>query len=160
MHLYSIADMNQQGFGGIFTGVGNRLNYQYNEINFRGSNAFSNYNGVNVKFSGNNIFNSGIMLTANYGWSHSIDDLSSTFTDGNNGQYMLGYTNGFFPTLDKGNSDFDTRQRFVLSGVWNIPWGSNPVQRAWNVRSSVAGRFPRSSSRIPAIPTRSTIART
>ena len=130
--LYSIADMNQQGFGGIYTGVGNRLNYQYNEINFRGSNAFSNYNGVNVKFSGNNIFNLGIMLTANYTWSHSIDDLSSTFTDGYAANYMLGYTNGFTPTLDKGNSDFDTRQRFVLSGVWNIPWGgksNNAVER-------------------------------
>ena len=94
--------MNQQGFGGIFTGVGNRLNYQYNEINYRGANAFSNYNGVNVKFSGNNIFNLGIMLNANYTWSHSIDDLSSTFTDGNNGQYMLGYTNGFFPQAGQG----------------------------------------------------------
>ena len=130
--LYSIADMNQQGFGGIYTGVGNRLNYQYNEINYRAANAFSNYNGVNVKFSGNNIFNSGIMLTANYTWSHSIDDLSSTFTDGYAANYMLGYTNGFTPTLDKGNSDFDTRHRFVLSGVWNIPWGSkasNAVER-------------------------------
>jgi len=124
IHLYSISDINQQGFGGIFTGVGNRLNYQYNEINFRAANAFSNYNGINVKFQGNNLFNKGVFLNAAYTWSHSIDDLSSTFTDGYASNYMLGYTNGFFPTLDKGNSDFDTRNRFVMSGTWNIPYGS------------------------------------
>ncbi|MGB7553405.1 MAG: carboxypeptidase regulatory-like domain-containing protein [Candidatus Korobacteraceae bacterium] len=123
--LYSISDINQQGFGGIFTGVGNRLNYQYNEINYRGANAFSRYNGVNLKFQGNNLFNKGLFLTANYTWSHSIDDLSSTFTDGNNGNYMLGYTNAFFPKLDTGSSDFDTRNRFVMSGTWNLPWGNN-----------------------------------
>jgi hypothetical protein len=123
-HLYSIADMNQQGFGGIFTGVGNRLNYQYNEINYRGASAFSNYNGLNVKFQGNNLFNKGLFLNAAYTWSHSIDNLSSTFTDGYASSYMLGYTNGFFPSLDKGNSDFDTRNRFVLSGTWNVPWGN------------------------------------
>jgi len=131
-NLYSIADINQAGFGGIYLGTGNRLNYQYNEINFRGSNAFSNYNGLNVKYTANNLFNYGIMLNANYTWAHSIDDLSSTFTDGYATQYMLGYTNAFDPSLDKGNSDFDTRQRFVLSGVWDMPWGnksSNAVTR-------------------------------
>ena len=151
VHLYSIADMNQagcgapqcNGFGNIFLGDTNpdaRLNYQYNEINFRGSNAFSNYNGVNVKFQGNNLFNKGLYLNAAYTWSHSIDNLSSTFTDGYASNYMLGYTNGFFPNLDKGNSDFDTRNRFVLSGTWNVPWGnnlSNTVERqllgGWSV---------------------------
>jgi hypothetical protein len=125
VHLYSIADMNQQGFGGVYTGVGNRLNYQYNEINYRGANADSYYNGINVKFQGNNLFNKGLYLNANYTWSHSIDDLSSTFTDGSPGYYMLGYTNGFSPALDKGNSDFDTRNRVVISGTWNLPWGNN-----------------------------------
>ena len=130
VHLYSIADMNQQGFGGVYTGVGNRLNYQYNEINYRGANADSYYNGFNVKFQGNNLFNKGLYLNANYTWSHSIDDLSSTFTDGSPGLYMLGYTNGFNPTLDKGNSDFDSRNRLVISGTWNLPWGNNASSTA------------------------------
>jgi len=125
VHLYSIADMNQQGFGGIFLGDGNRLNYQYNEINYRGANAFSDYNALNVKYQANNLFNKGLYLNAAYTWSHSIDDLSSTFTDGYASFYMLGYTNGFFPALDKGNSDFDSRNRFVLSGTWTIPTGNH-----------------------------------
>lgn len=130
VHLYSIADMNQQGFGGIFLGTGNRLNAQYNEINYRGSNAFSNYNGLNIKLVGNNLFNKGLYLNAAYTWSHSTDNLSSTFTDGYASNYMLGYTNGFFPQLDKGNSDFDTRNRFVLSGTWTLPWGNNFTNQA------------------------------
>jgi len=27
--------------------------------------------------------------------------------------------------LNKGNADYDIRNHFVLSGTWNIPWGSN-----------------------------------
>jgi outer membrane receptor protein involved in Fe transport len=123
--LYDIANLNDAGYGSAFLGdarAANRLNYQYTNINYRGGSGFSNYNGVNVKFSSNNLFNKGLQLLANYTWSHSIDNLSDTFSGGYSSNYGLGYLNAFDPRLDKGSSDYDTRQRFVVSSVWDLPW--------------------------------------
>src|SRR5262249_10037248 len=70
------------------------------------------------------LFNKGLYFNANYTWSHSIDDNSSTFGEGGNSAGQLGYTDPFNPALDKGNSEYDIRHRFVFSGTWNLPWGS------------------------------------
>ena len=133
--LYDIANLNAAGYGSAFMGDArtvNRINYQYTNINYRGDQGFSNYNGLNVKFSTNNFMNKGLQLVANYTWSHAIDNLSSTFSDGYSSFYGLGYLNPYAPNLDKGNSDYDTRQRLVISGVWDLPWmknASNAVAR-------------------------------
>jgi hypothetical protein len=127
-HEYDIANLNAGGYGAAFLGDAvdtNRLNYQYSNINYRGSEGFNSYNGLNVKFQTNNLFNKGLFLNANYTWSHAIDNLSSAFSDGTAGNYGLGYLDPFNANLDKGNADYDIRNRFVLSGTWNIPWGSN-----------------------------------
>jgi hypothetical protein len=127
-HLYDISNLNAGGYGSEFLGDArdtNRLNYQYTAINYRGSEGFNLYNGLNVKFQTNNLFNKGLYLNANYTWSHAIDNLSSSFSDGNFGAYGLGYLDPFNANLDKGNSDYDIRNRFTLSGTWNIPWGNN-----------------------------------
>ena len=126
--LYDIANLNDAGYGSAFLGdarAANRLNYQYTNINYRSGSGFSNYNGVNLKFSSNNLFNKGLQLVANYTWSHSIDNLSDTFSGGYSSNYGLGYLNAFNPSLDKGNSDYDTRHRFVVSAVWDLPWMKN-----------------------------------
>ena len=78
-----------------------------------------------MKFSTSNLFNKGLQLVANYTWSHSIDNLSSTFSDGYSSFYGLGYLNAYNPSLDKGNSDYDISNRFVVSGVWDLPWMKN-----------------------------------
>src|SRR5271166_2163205 len=127
-NLYDIANTNVQYFGSTYLGdtnLSNRLNYQYGNINYRSDNGYSRYNAMNIKFSTTNFMNKGLQLVANYTWSHSIDNLSSTFTDGYNSNYTLGYTNAFQPGLDKGNSDYDVRQRLVISGVWDLPWMKN-----------------------------------
>lgn len=62
---------------------------------------------------------------SNYTWSHSLDNLSSTFSEssaGSNGVGNLGYLNPAFPSLDYGSSDFDVRHRFVFSAVWSDPF--------------------------------------
>ncbi|HVP53897.1 MAG TPA: TonB-dependent receptor, partial [Candidatus Eisenbacteria bacterium] len=46
------------------------------------------------------------------------------------GGYGLGYLDAYNANLDKGNSDNDVRNRFVVSGTWNIPWGSN-MSEGW-----------------------------
>lgn len=132
-HEYDISNLNAGGYGSAFLGdarTANRLNYQYSNINYRGSNGFNLYNGVNVKFQTNNLFNKGLYLNVNYTWSHAIDNLSSAFSDGASGLYGLGYIDPFNANLNKGNADYDVRHRFVISGTWNIPWGSN-MSSAW-----------------------------
>ena len=132
-HEYDISNLNAGGYGSAFLGdtrTENRLNYQYSNINYRGSNGFNLYNGLNVKFQTNNLFNKGLYLNVNYTWSHAIDNLSSAFSDGSSGLYGLGYIDPFNANLNKGNADYDVRNRFVISGTWNIPWGSN-MSSAW-----------------------------
>jgi hypothetical protein len=50
-----------------------------------------------------------------------MDNLSSTFSaSGNN--FNLGYLNPFDPSLDRGNSDYDVRHRFVVGGIYEPRW--------------------------------------
>jgi len=139
VHLYDISNVNPAKAGSAFLGDGrtnNRLNLQYSNMNFRSSNALSHYNGLSVLFRAYNLWNKGLSLNTSYTWSHSLDNLSSTFTDGNygttSGFYYLGYLDAFNPRLNYGNSDYDIRHRFVLSGSWEVPWmktSSNAIMR-------------------------------
>ena len=73
---------------------------------------WSSYNGLAARFQKR--FGSGMFLQATYTYSHALD---------------LGNTDDFsfsqccFKTLDKGNSDYDVRHRFVLSYVYDLPFG-------------------------------------
>jgi outer membrane receptor protein involved in Fe transport len=140
VHLYDISNVNPSAAGSTYLGdarASNRLNFGYSNMNFRGGNAYSHYNGMTVSYRTNNLWNKGVNLNANYTWSHSLDNLSSTFTDSQfgtgSGTYYLGYLDGFNPKLNFGNSDYDIRHRFVLSGSWEIPWmktSNNAIARA------------------------------
>jgi hypothetical protein len=147
VHLYDISDLNYYGYGNVYlgqpcsyaasqayyegtggtTGVCNGvLNPQYGPINVRGDKAYSIYNGLTLRSSVNNVANSGLLLNVNYTRSHSIDNLSSTFSDINGlaasgGNYILGLLDAFEPNIGKGSSDFDIRQRVVVSAVWTVP---------------------------------------
>ncbi len=103
-----------------------RPNAQYTNVNMRGSAAGSSYNGLNLKFQTQNYHSSGLSLSVNYTWAHSLDDLSSTFGDslqGGSGYVgSLGYTSLANPRLDWGSSDFDVRQRLGVAPIWDVPW--------------------------------------
>jgi hypothetical protein len=128
VHLYDIANINPTAGGGTYLGdarTSNRLNYQYSNMNYRSDGGYSHYNALNVRYGITNLMNKGLGLTANYTFSHSLDNLSSTFTEtfgGISGAYQLGYLDGFNPKLNYGNSDFDIRHRFNLSATWQLPW--------------------------------------
>ena len=96
-------------------------NFQYSNINRRGDNGFSHYNSVAVRVQVTNLSNTGLSLHSSYTYAHAIDNISSTFSESNNNA-NLGLLDPFNPKIDKGNSDFDQRHRFVLSGTWNIPF--------------------------------------
>jgi hypothetical protein len=103
-----------------------RPNNQYAGVNVRGSGGSSSYGAANVKFQTQNLRNTGLTVIANYTYAHSLDDLSSTFAEGSQGGsgYIgnLGYMSPSNPMLDWGSSDFDIRQRIVLSPIWETPW--------------------------------------
>jgi hypothetical protein len=124
-HLYSIYNINQDGYGTVFlgkpaatyNGLGYPLNPQYGAINQRGANGDSYYNAFNVRMQINRFASQGLQMSANYTWSHSIDDLSSTFSE-SNADINLGYLDPWDPGLSRGNADFDIRQRLVVGGVY------------------------------------------
>ncbi len=132
-NLYSIANINRAGSGQRFLNSNatncpgltstDRLTCQYGNINFRGNEGYSKYNGFTFALDSNNLFGQGLTLTNRYTFAHSKDNLSSTFSDGYQGNFVLGFLDPFNPSLDYGDSDFDTRHRFVSSFIWDVPFG-------------------------------------
>ena len=141
--LYTIENPNRPGSGNVylgdvcpttpcvnpvtFAGTGSltRLqNFQYSNINRRGYGGFSHYNSVVARTELTNIGNTGLSLHSSYTYAHAIDNISSTFSESNDNA-NLGLLDPFNPGLDKGNSDFDLRHRFVFSGTWDVPFARN-----------------------------------
>ena len=128
IHDYSIENLNQLAWGVLYEGADitagdnplQRLNLQYGNMNTRGFGGFSYYDALNTRFTTNNLFHQGLDLTVNYTWSHSIDNLSSSFSETPQTE-NLGLLDPLQPALDKGNADFDARHRIAISGVWAIP---------------------------------------
>ena len=128
IHQYAIADVNGLGYGSF---IGNpnglntanpsyysdRLNPQYTAINMREANGDSYYNSLNVQLKANNFSRYGVQAIVSYTYGHSLDNLSSTFSESGN-NFNLGYLNPFNPRLDHGNSDYDTRHRLSIGGVY------------------------------------------
>jgi hypothetical protein len=80
---------------------------------------------MNIGLQMNDFHHTGLSMTANYTYAHSLDDISSTFSESNsasNGIGNLGYLNPFNPSLDYGASDFDVRHRFVVAPIYQTPW--------------------------------------
>ncbi len=130
IHNYSIANINRQFSGVNYLGdnanstagyLDNRLNLQYSNINFRGADGDSYYESVNLGIRSNNLHHTGLGVQANYTYGHSIDNTSSTFTDGGSNDDNLGYLDPFNHGLDRGNSDFDQRHRITAALWWNVP---------------------------------------
>jgi carboxypeptidase family protein/TonB-dependent receptor-like protein len=100
------------------------------DIAYRAGQGFSDYNALTASLR---YRASRGMLEANYTWSHSIDNQSDpllgdffnlNFTSiqtsgGSSGR--AAFSEQFNPNADRGNSDFDQRQNFVVLGYWNLP---------------------------------------
>jgi outer membrane receptor protein involved in Fe transport len=135
IHQYSITNVNryfgayaynQIPYGSISTSTSSagleaqRTNTEYGNIHFRGSDGDYWYNGMNFRAQSNNFLNKGLQFTFNYTWSHTLDDLSSTFTETQSGasQGSLGFLDWMNPKFDRGDSDYDARHRVTFSAVY------------------------------------------
>ena len=108
-HLRLIGDFNQ-GIGGV------RPIKAFSSITVQESVSNSNYNGL--WFSANKRLAKGLTFSANYTFSKSIDDNSV-------GSYNPQIQNFYNIRGEKALSDFDARHRFVLSGVYLLPFKSD-----------------------------------
>ena len=126
IHNYSIANINRSYSGFGYLGderVSARTNLQYSSINFRGADGDSYYHGLTAELRSSDLFHTGLTARADYTWSHSLDNTSSTFTDGGSNNDNLGYIDPFNHALDHGSSDFDQRHRVAAAIYWIIPYG-------------------------------------
>jgi hypothetical protein len=100
------------------------INNQYAVINYRTAGGFSRYNAMNVGLKARDLHKLGLQLEFNYTWAHSIDNLSSTFSEYAN-SFNLGFLDPRNPELDSGDADFDVRHRVAISAVWELPFARN-----------------------------------
>lgn len=93
--------------GNIFASVGTQ-----------GSEGVSNYNSLQVQLKKR--LTHGLMFQAAYTWSHSIDDTSG-YEGSGAAPGSTRTTNPFNFALDRGDSNFDARHRFVVNYTYDLP---------------------------------------
>lgn len=86
----------------------------------------SNYNGLLA--TATKRMSMGFQLNASYTWSKSIDENSR-----NQQGLVIQDSNNVHG--DRGLSDFDARHRFVLNGVYNLPFKGNRLKEGWEISS-------------------------
>ena len=91
---------------------------QWNTISYYTPYGHSSYHGLDAQIERR--FADGLSVSASYTWSHSLDNVSEQFGDtGGNGLQDIHNWNA-----SRGDSTFDTRQRFVSSFVYELPFGA------------------------------------
>jgi hypothetical protein len=96
----------------------------YSSVGEIASIANSSYNALEASLRKR--FGHGLSFLASYTWSHSIDDVSSFNITGSAAQDTAGENDlaqdPFDLAAERGRSMFDSRQRFVLSYQWILPF--------------------------------------
>lgn len=115
---------------------------QFSENTMYTNKGFSTYHGLLVTLQKN--LSHGLQFTANYTWSHSLDNVSATANTVAFGGY------GFIcdvlrPRSCRGNSDFDTAHYFTSTFTYllpfgrgrsiggNMPWGLDEILGGWDI---------------------------
>jgi hypothetical protein len=71
-----------------------------------------------------------VQFNASYTWSKSLD-YNSLSTQG------IVVQNSYDPRGDRGPSDYDARQRFVVSMIYDLPWRGNRLADGWQLATIV-----------------------
>lgn len=88
---------------------------EFGPVSWRGNVGNSTFEAL--QFNVHRAFQTGFLLSANYMWSHSINDGSIGGGESDTPQ------DSFCRACDKGSSDNDVRQVFNLSTVYQLPFG-------------------------------------
>jgi hypothetical protein len=142
--------------------TGTRPYPAFGEVSWRGNKNNSNYEGLSV--AAKRSFSRGILLQANYMWSHEIDDGSNGSGDGDS----LVAQNVACQPCERADGIWDVRHVFSANAVYQLPFGpgkpylnqpglARSVLGSWQLSSTVVARtgFPvnvtidRSASAVP-----------
>jgi hypothetical protein len=115
-HLTTYYDYNRQ----YYNAPNNTKNFPLlGSINTQATIGNSSYNSLQLRL--NRRFAQGLQFGAAYTWSHAIDDSPDAFDAYNiNGGSPVDYRN---LGAERGNSNLDARNRFVLNGLYDLPFG-------------------------------------
>lgn len=181
LQLYSNSLTDSPGAGVVYGGDDpsvnplSTLSRQYETLFTRGNGGASIYNALLVRVQGQNVKNTGLTFTANYTLSHTIDNISSSLNNFAN-DFNFGFLDPLNPNLDRGNAEFDIRNSFVASVIWQEPQFRNAPSRweravlgGWTIASiftattgapfteyDCSSEFLRCPRYIPSAPVRST----
>jgi len=98
---------------GILPGLGSVGEYE--------SAGSSSYHSLQMSFQRR--YSNGLTVSANYTYSHSIDDATTLSYEGQEG---FGNADPFnIHRFETGNSDLDLRHRFLASATYELPFGKN-----------------------------------
>ncbi len=112
----------------------------FGDVSAQLSDGNSNYNALNLEVKRR--FSNNFQFLASYTWSHAIDDSSDL-------QTLLKPLNNRNFRLDRSDSLFDQRHRFVFSGMWASPgsWRSASGARRFLADFTIAPILEISSGR-------------
>jgi len=97
-----------------------RPNPFFADINVAESRASSNYHSLQARFQQQ--LSRGLALLTSYTWSKSLDDASSFFTSAGDANFPQDSRN---VRAERGRSNFDVRQRLVMSYSYDLPVARN-----------------------------------
>ncbi len=156
-HLLTLSEVNV-----VDPLTGTRPFPDFGQVSWRGNKDNSNYNGLSVAVKRS--FSHGFLLSANYMWSHEIDDGSDGSGDGDS----LVPENVACQACERADGIWDVRHVFNLNTVYQLPFGPgraylnqpgvwSRIAGSWELTSMVIARtgFPvnvtidRSSSAVP-----------
>lgn len=111
-HLTTYYDLNRQ----FYNAPNGMKNFQTlgGSDTVHDTNGNSNYNSFQSQFTRR--LNRGLQISAQYTWSHAIDDSPGAFDANNTVDY-------FNLRHERANSDLDVRHRFVFSSLYELPFG-------------------------------------
>ena len=117
---------------------GRPFNAQYPFLSFiyqMGNIYRSNYNGLQMTFTGRNYHN--FTFVAGYTYSHALDNVGANWDFGAGAGLPQ---NSAQPQLEYASSDFDIRHRFTLAATYAIPGRDGFAQslKGWEVNSIVS----------------------
>jgi hypothetical protein len=109
-HAFSDTTLN-----GLNPATGKRPYAGFSTIDYRGTFDHASTNGLQTSLQRN--LRGGSSISANYEWSHSIDN------GGIGGGEADGPQNVACPRCERASSDQDMRSYFSASGIWQLPFG-------------------------------------
>ena len=103
-------------------------------IFYTGNYGHENYNALQLQAT--HRMGSGLSYQANYTWAHDISDAQGDAPTSFQGetQYGLAVENRFDIRANRGNVEGTRRQRFMLTGTYELPYGRN---RRWSSQSNI-----------------------